>query len=606
MKPLGLHLRIKSGFMAFFDRLLPPFTEGSRERPRDMLYLAADPAPWSVAIATGLQHALAAVMLSIYGVVAGQGIGLEGDTLADFVALSILIMGAGTLLNALTTRCSAGHLLVVLPGPLIMAVFVAVYQAGGPGAVATGPLVSGLTILICGRLLPLLRVLFPAEVSGVLLILLGLSLVPTGVDRFFGLGEGAGPVIQTDTVLIAAATLGTIIALSIWSKGRARTLSLLLGVLAGLLMAVLTGQLGLGDLAPLESVPWIALPGDQYRAPPPTLALAALLPYALIGIMVTVNAVGSAIVIDKMNDAHWYRPDLPMIGRLLHGLGLCHLLSGVTGTPIVAVSSVNLGLAHATGVLARRAGILTGLIIAILAFLPAVTTFITLLPRPVIGAFLVYTAAYLMVSGAELIMSRLLSPRRRATVGLALVAGAGVDMVPALTANLPLALHPILGSGLMVGVGFAMLFNLIFRLGIVRRAECLLDGPRPVDQARRLLEDSGADWGARRDVVVRATLVVDEVLAILRHHQALTGTTRLVAEFDESALALTFRYPGRALRIDQAGTVDLRALLEEDQDETMIDHAMAGVAGTLVRQLADRVKARAIPGGGELRLEFNQ
>ncbi len=203
-------------------------------------------------------------------------------------------------------------------------------------------------------------------------------------------------------------------------------------------------------------------------------------------------------------------------------------------------------------------------------------------------------------------MSRLLSPRRRATVGLALVAGAGVDMVPALTANLPLALHPILGSGLMVGVGFAMLFNLIFRLGIVRRAECLLDGPRPVDQARRLLEDCGADWGARRDVVVRATLVVDEVLAILRHHQALTGTARLVAEFDESALALTFRYPGRALRIDQAGTVDLRALLEEDQDETMIDHAMAGVAGALVRQLADRVKARAIPGGGELRLEFNQ
>ncbi len=115
MKPLGEYFHVKSGFMTLIDRLLPPFTEGSRERPRDMLYLAADPAPWSVAIVTGLQHALAAVMLTIYGLVAGQGIGLEGETLADFVALSILIMGAGTLLNALTTRCSAGHLLVVLP-----------------------------------------------------------------------------------------------------------------------------------------------------------------------------------------------------------------------------------------------------------------------------------------------------------------------------------------------------------------------------------------------------------------------------------------------------------------------------------------------------------
>lgn len=591
--------------MTLLDRLLPPFAEGPRERPRDMLYLATDRPPWSIAITAGLQHALAAVMLSIYCVVAGQGIGLEGSMLADFLALSILVTGAGTLLTALTTRCSAGHLLVLLPGPLIMAVFVAVYHAGGPGAVTTGPLVSGLAILVFGRLLPMLRLLFPAEVSGVLLVLLGLILVPKGIDRFFDLGDAAGPWVQAENLLIAVSTLGTIIALSIWSKGRARTLALLIGVMVGLLMAVLTGQFGPGDLARLESLPWFSLPGDQYRAPPPNLATAALIPYALIGIMVTVHAVGSGIVIDKMNDAHWHRPDLPMIGRLLNGLGLCHLVNGITGTPIVAVSSVNLGVAHATGVLARRAGVLTGLMIAILAFLPPVTTLITLLPRPVIGAFLVYTSAYLMVAGTELISSRLLSPRRRATVGLALVAGAAVEMVPALTATLPQVLHPVLGSGLMVGVGVAILLNLIFRLGIVRKADCLLEGPRPSERARRLLEDCGADWGARRDVVMRATLVIDEVLAILSHDQALTGPARLVVEFDESALLLTFRYPGRALRIDGAAAVDVRALLEEDQDETMIDEAMAGIAGALVRQLADRVKARAIPGGGELRLEFN-
>jgi xanthine/uracil permease len=591
--------------MAVLDRLLPPFTEGTRERPRDMLFLAADRPPWPIAFATGLQHALAAVMLSIYCVVAGQGIGLEGHLLADFLALSILVMGAGTLLSALTTRCSAGHLLVVLPGPLIMAIFVSVYHAGGPGAVTTGPLVSGLVILICGRLQPMLRLLFPAEVSGVLLILLGLSLVPAGIERSFGLVEGEGLSVRADSVLIAASTLGTIVALSIWSTGPARTLSLLLGIAVGLLMAGLTGQFGLGDFTRMASVPWLSIPGSQYRAPLPTLAPAALLPYALIGIMVTVNTVGSAIVIDKMNDAKWHRPDLPMIGRLLNGLGLCHLLNAFTGTPIVAVSSVHLGLAHATGVLARRTGIVAGLLLAILAFLPAVATFVTLLPRPVIGAFLVYTAAYLMVAGAELILSRLLSARRRTTVGLALVAGAAVEMVPALTATLPLALAPILGSGLLVGVGVAMLLNLLFRLGIVRKAECLLDGPRPTDRAHRLLEDAGADWGARRDVLVRAMHVIDEVIEIIRHGGGMTGTARLVVDFDESTLSLTFHYPGRPLRIDAAAPVDLRALLETDQDETMIDDAMTSIAGSLVRHLADRVKARALPGGGELRLEFN-
>jgi xanthine/uracil permease len=605
MTPLPASQR-PQGLMAAFDRLLPPFTEGTRERPRDILYIASDRPPWSVTAAAGLQQALGAVMLTIYTVVAGQGIGLEGAILADFVALSILVMGAGTLLHALTTRVSAGHLLVVLPGPLIMAIFIAVYQAGGPGAVVVGPLVSGFVILISGRLLPLLRVLFPAEVSGVLLILLGLSLVPSGIDRFFGLGDGIGHAVQAETVLIAAATLGTITALTIWSQGPARTLALLLGVTAGLLAAILTGHWGAEDLARLAPVPWVSLPGSQYRAPPPTLALAALLPYVLVGLMVAVSAVGSAIVIDKMNDANWNRPDLPMIGRLLHGLGLCHLLNAMTGTPTVAISSVNLGLAHATGILARRVGILTGLFIALLAFLPTVTTFLTLLPRPVIGAFLVYTASYLLVAGAELILSRLLNQRRRATVGLALVAGAAVEMVPDLTAALPPVLEPVLGSALMVGVGCAMLLNLLFRFGIVRTATCLLEGPQAAEQARRLLEDSGADWGARRDVVARATLSIDEVLGILRHEQALTGPGRLVLDYDDSALSVTVRYPGRALRLDSAAPVDVRALLEEDQDETRLDDAMAGIAGALVRRLADRVKARAISGGGELRLEFNQ
>lgn len=416
--------------MAILDRLLPPFTEGTRERPRDILYLAADRPPWPIAFAAGLQHAMAAVMLSIYCVVAGQGIGLEGHMLSDFLALSILVMGAGTLLSALTTRCSAGHLLVVLPGPLIMAVFVAVYHAGGPGAVTIGPLVSGLVIMVSGRLQPMLRLLFPAEVSGVLLILLGLSLVPVGIERSFGLGDGGGLPMRTDSVLIAASTLGTIVALTVWSTGLARTLSLLLGVTVGLLAAGLTGQFGLGDFTRMASVPWVSIPGSQYRAPAPTMAPTALLPYALIGIMV-------------------------------------------------------------------------------------------------------------------------------------------------------------------------------IRLGIVRKTECQLEGARPTDRTHRLLEDAGADWGALLDLLVRAMHVIDEVLEVLRHERAITGHARLVADFDESTLSLTVRYPGRPLRIDAAAPLDVLTLLEDDQDKAMIDDAMAGIAGTLIRHLADRAKARAIPGGGELRLEFN-
>ncbi|MGB4336524.1 MAG: hypothetical protein WBJ41_16945 [Chromatiaceae bacterium] len=117
-------------------------------------------------------------MLLVYDVIAGQEIGLEGDRLREF-AMGILVMGFGTLLNGLASRFSAGHLLVIYPGPLIMAVFIGVAQAAGPGAAADGALTSGLALLVLGRFLPVLRLLFPAEVSGVLLMLLSMSLIPS-------------------------------------------------------------------------------------------------------------------------------------------------------------------------------------------------------------------------------------------------------------------------------------------------------------------------------------------------------------------------------------------------------------------------------------------
>ena len=515
-----------------------------------MIYLAADRPPWLISLGVGLQHAMAALMLLIYAVITGQEIGLEGDRLREFIALGILVMGFGTLLNGLTSRFSAGHLLVLYPGPLIMAVFIGVAQAAGPGAAAGGALTSGLALLVLGRFLPVLRLLFPAEVSGVLLMLLSMSLIPLGINRSFDLGDGPGNTLHLPSIMIALATLGTIVGLLVWSVGRARVLALFIGAGVGLLVAVLTGQFGAQELSQVATAPLLAIPGEHYRPPVPSWQVATLLPFLLISIMVAVDAVGGGIVIDKMNDAKWCRPDLPMISRLLNGLSLCHLLSGLTGTPTVAVSSVNLGMVHATGVAARRAGVAAGLIMMALAFLPAITTFIILLPKPVIGALLLYTAAYMMVSGAELVLSRLLNARRRATVGLGLVAGAAVFMVPALTEAVPLALKPILGSGLVVGVCCAILLNLIFRIGIAKEVACRLDGPRPAEQARRLLEDGGADWGARREVILRAILVIDEALAILRQEEVMAGPARLVARFNENALVLTLDYPGQAIRLE--------------------------------------------------------
>ena len=66
-------LRRLSAMKPVLNRLLPPFSEGLRAKPRDMLYLAADRPPWPIALGVGLQHAMVALMLLIYCVIAGSG-----------------------------------------------------------------------------------------------------------------------------------------------------------------------------------------------------------------------------------------------------------------------------------------------------------------------------------------------------------------------------------------------------------------------------------------------------------------------------------------------------------------------------------------------------
>ena len=117
-------------------------------------------------------------------------------------------------------------------------------------------------------------------------------------------------------------------------------------------------------------------------------------------------------------------------------------------------SSANLGLAHATGVAARRVGVAAGILLILVAFLPQFAQLIMLLPAAVIGAIMIYTAAYMMVSGMELILSRLLNGRRRATVGFSVAAYrriGGLEILAVTGLLVGLAI-PIVGALAAVGL----------------------------------------------------------------------------------------------------------------------------------------------------------
>lgn len=569
------------------NMIFPPFAESQREKPRDMLFVAHEKPNMTTTIVAASQHVLIILMLTVYVVFVGREIGLSDIHLRSFVSIEIVIIGIITLLQSLKTRFSSGHLAIHAPNLMSIAALSVVAVNFGLGAAAGAYILSGFLVILFARFLPKLQKLFPPEVTGILLVLLGLTLVKGGATSFTGLKNG---VIDWTTFLIAVTTLGIIVIISVWTSEKIRVFALAFGVVAGITLATLLGVFGTEQIKLVIEQPFIAQPFEGYVLPRPTLVFGAVLPLLIIEIISAVGSIGKGVAIDKLNNAKWRRSDLPMISRLVMCQGIGVLLNGLTGTPSTVMNSANIGLVHSTGVAARRVGVAAGIIFIAAACLPMLSTFITTIPRPVMGAIIIYTSGFLIVAGMQMILSRMINNRRMFMVGISITVGASIILMPELASTAPVSLQPILGSGLTMGFLTAVSLNLIFRIGIAQTEEISISGPEESDKATRFLEDCGVSWGAQRDVITRAGGSVMEALEALQEGKLMKGAVTLKATFDEYMVVLALNYQGQAIAFPGTHSVDLLGLMEEGKGMEALDAAMSSISTKLIQKLADVVE----------------
>jgi xanthine/uracil permease len=584
------------------DKVFPPFADVPRDKPRDMLYIANEKPDILTTLAAGAQHVLIILMLTVYVVFVGREIGFTGTQLRSFVSIEIVVVGIATLLQSLKTRFSSGHLMIHAPNLMSIAALGAVALSFGMGAAAGAYIFSGIFVIALARFLPKLQKVFPPEVTGILLVLFGLTLVKVGAVAFTGYKDG---MIDWVAFLVAGAALGTIVVFSVWTSEKIRVFAVAFGIAAGIAVAAIMGVFGAEQIKFVTGQPFVALPFEGYDLPRPTLVFGAVLPLLIIEVISAVGSIGKGVAIDKLNNAKWRRSDLPMIGRLVMCQGIGVLLNGLTGTPSTVINSANIGLVHSTGVAARRVGIAAGIIFIIAACLPMLSTFITIIPRPVMGTIIVYTAGFLMVAGMQMILSRMINNRRMFMVGLSLTVGAAIILMPELTSTVPANLKPVLGSGLTMGTLTAVILNLIFRIGIAKTDEITLTGPQDSAKATRFLEDCGVSWGARHDVITRAGESVVEALEALHEAKLMEGPANLKATFDEYKVALALNYPGRGISFAGSRSVDLTQLMEDGAGDEALDAAMSNMSAHLLQKLADRVSCDESGDRATLHLQFS-
>ena len=587
----------------------------ARRRPADWVFGADDRVPGGALWLLAGQHAATAMAFITYVLATAQIAGLDRQGTQSMVAMALLGMALCTGLQAWGGRVGSGLLLVHMPNPFVITVVAALVVAHGPGGMAVATLIYGATALLVGPLVQRMRAFFPPTVAGTVVCIGGLGLVEPAMRH--ALGVDVQWAINPVSVVIASATLGCIVLLSVWGGRRTRLLGLLAGIVIGVVVAAATGELR--GLEALGGTPVLALP--HWYAPVLQIEPAMVLAMVLIAVLSQLDMLGSVIILDKMEDTDWKRANLQAVGGGIKANGVGDMAAALLGAFPSCVCSANIALAHATRSSARAIGLATALLLALVAFLPQATLALTLIPAPVLGAVELYAAGFLMVSGIELIASRAMDSRGIFTVGLSLSAGLTVMLMPELVKTAPQGLQFLLGSSLVVAGVLVVVLNMLFRLGTAQRAERSLDAASasvPTD-ITAFVERQGAAWGARRAVVQRAAQAALEGAEAI----AAAGGRTLVGirgSFDEFNLDIELLHRGPVLEWGSAAVaappvLSLDTLLEggEHGDEdggaasAALDAALRQVSGVLLRHLADRVASAAGTGAAPstLRLHFD-
>jgi xanthine permease XanP len=552
-------------------------------KPVGLIYGVDETPPLSVNVFSGLQHVGLMSIFLVYPVLIAQAAGSTAEVAAAMVSATLIAMAIGTVLQVITVGpIGSGYLCQPSPSVVYIVPSLIAARNGELSAVFGMTILAGLFEMALSRVLPRLRALFTPEITGLVVLLAGISVGVVGLRTALGGSPADTQPAQID-LLLGLGTLALMIALNVWGRGGMRVFSVLIGLGAGCLIGAALGRLDVDDVTRVAAAPLLALPalGPVGWSFDPTLVL----PFLIAAVAAVLKVIGNVTTAQKASQAGWVRADMRSISRGVLADGLGAVAAGSLGAPGINSSTAAVGLATATGVVSRRIGWSVAGILLLFAFMPKLGMLFNLIPRPVLGAALVFSSTFIVINGLLIMTSRLLDARKTLVIGLAIVFGLAVEIFPGLVAVLPASMRPSFGNSLVLGTLVGLGLNLLFRIGL-RRSVSMTVAPGAVDPIalERFLDEHGAAWGARSDVIGRAKFNLVQSVETLVSLGVISGPLDIEASFDEFNLDLQVSYEGADLELPhQRPTVD--EIVDSEDGERRL-------AGFLLRTFADRVTSR--------------
>ena len=535
----GVHIEIKS--LAGIS--YPHELERTQLTTTGIRYQPDEHPPTAVSLALGLQLAVISVTVTVLipTVVMRAG-GATETHLGWAVFGATVICGAATVLQTVRFgRIGMGHVLMMGTSGAFIAVCIMALARGGPALLATLVVAAALFQLLLSARLALFRRVLTPTVSGTVLLLIPVTVMPVVFDMLSQVPDGSPAVAAP---LSALATVLVVVGFALKSTGALRLWAPVLGVAAGSAVAAL---FGIYDLERVTGASWIGLPAGPW----PRFAVDfgpafwALLPaFLLVALIGSIRTISSSIAAQRTS---WRRPravDYRAVQGAAAVDGLGNLISGLAGTVPNTAYTTGVSLAELTGVAGRALGVAAGAILMSLAFLPKALALLLAIPSPVVAAYLTVIVAMLFVIGMKMVLQDGMDYRKGLVVGVAFWLGVGFQSGAVYPEHVAGFAGGLLANGMTAGGLAAILMTAFMELTAPRRSrfEGIL-GVTSLPRIREFLGDFASRSGWGTTMADRLTAAAEETLLTLMRQGKAGGESprlRLVAYEQDGRAMLEF------------------------------------------------------------------
>ncbi len=416
---------------------------------------------------SAFQHVLIMVVAIGIPIIFSGQLNETPEFTASLVTFSMLASGIGSIIQALRLPyLGSGYLCPNLCGPSYLSLSLSAAWIGGLPLMRGITIVAGLIEMFLAPVIQKLKNVFPIYIVGLVVMLVGISIIQISVTSFFGL-TFQGDALRNIDIFIGAVSLFIMVFCNLWGKGFIKIYCLIIGIFSGWVLALILTPEYWQNLILIKNNSLFALPQFSTLLQPISFHFNLMIPLIVIAIGSTLKTFGNLLAAQKMSEPELNEVNFVPIRNGIIADGLSTTLAGLLGSMAVDTSSSNIGLAGATKVLSRWIGVVAGAIFIVLAFFPMLTNALSHIPKPVLGASLIFSGCFMICAGLIQMFEEKWDQRKTFVVGIALFFGLSTAFLPSLYARAPKLIQTFFTDPLPTTTILAVILNQIFNLDII-------------------------------------------------------------------------------------------------------------------------------------------